>query len=187
MMGSMWHAEQTIGKRDIAIATIVSALGIYLMIENVQRLTDGIPATADEHGWVDFSGPLPVGLAIPLFLLVTVPLAWRRVSPLAAAGVAFAGLVVNEALVGSDFVRCGVVLPTALLLAFAAATQLERRGALIGLFCTLGLGLLDFLLEFGPATTAVAGALIVIVWGVGRVTRSRRQMADELAARTVEL
>src|SRR4051794_16719973 len=187
MIGSMTQAEQRIGRRDIVIAALVSGLGLYLMIENVVRLTDGVPATAEEHGNVEFAGLLPVGFAIPLFFLVTVPLAWRRVVPLAAAAAALGGLVVNLALTGSEFLRCGVVLPTALLLGFAAAAELERREALIGLALALAITLLDFFVEFGGATAVVATALTAFVWGVGRVVRSRRQLADELAARTEEL
>ncbi|MEA2448411.1 MAG: hypothetical protein QOG63_343 [Thermoleophilaceae bacterium] len=187
MIASMTYAGQRIGRRDVVIAAVVSLLGLYLMIDNVVRLTDGIPPTADEQGNVDFGGLLPVGLAIPLFFLVTVPLAWRRVMPLAAGGVALAGLVLNLVLTGSELIRCGVVLPTALLFAFAAAAKLERREALIGLALALGLTLLDFFIEFGGMTTVVAGGLTLLIWGVGRVARSRRQLAEELAARTVEL
>src|SRR4051794_26272745 len=187
MIPSMTYAGQRIGRRDLVIATVVSLLGVYLMIDNVVRLTDDIPATPDEHSKIEFGGLLPIGFAIPLFLLVTVPLAWRRVTPITAAGAALAALVLNLALIGTDAIRCGVVLPTALLLVFAAAAQLERRDAVVGLSLGLGLTVLDFGVEFGGATTVVAAALTVLIWGVGRVVRSRRQMADELAARTVEL
>ena len=187
MIAHMTHAGGRIGRRDIAITAVVSALGLLLMYENVHRLTDGIPAKPDEHAAIEFGGPLPVGFALPLFLLVTVPLLWRRAAPIAAAAASLAGLAVNFLLLGSDFLRCGVVLPTAMIFAFTAAAELERREALIGLALALALSLFDFAIEFGGITTVVAVALTALLWWVGRIARSRRQMADELETRTAEL
>src|SRR2546423_9930389 len=104
MMNSMASATARIGKLDIAIAVAVSLLGVLLMVENVQDPK------------VDASA-----LAVPLFLLVTVPLLWRRVAPLAALVAVTVALVLHDALFGTDVIRCGVVLPTTFLLASAAA------------------------------------------------------------------
>ena len=109
---------------------------------NVRDLTDGTRGP-DEEAAIHIGNLLPYWAAVPLFLLVTVPLLWRRVAPLAAAGAALAGLVVNLALVGSEYVRCGVLLPTAFLLAYATGARLDRRGALLGLLITGSLTVLD--------------------------------------------
>src|SRR5215213_1204704 len=106
MIASMTHAGQRIGRRDIAIAAVLSTLGLWLMVDNVVRLTDGKPPTADEHSAIEFGGLLPVELGIPLFLLVTLPLLWRRVAPIHAVSASVAGLAVNMLLIGSDFLRC---------------------------------------------------------------------------------
>jgi signal transduction histidine kinase len=187
MMELMTSARERIGKRDAVIAVVLSLLGLLLMYDNVRRLTDGVPATEEEQSAISFAGLLPVELGIPLFLLVTVPLLWRRAAPITAVGVAFAGLVVNELLIGTEFIRCGVVLPTALFFAFTAGAQLEARDARVGLALALGLPVLDFAVSFGWEEAVVFGGLTAAIWGTGRIVRSRGRMADELEARTAEL
>jgi hypothetical protein len=187
MITSMTSAGGRIGKRDIAITAVLTALGVLLMYANVVDLTDGKPQTEDQQSWINFGGLLPVQLAIPMFMLVTVPLLWRRVAPIGAVGTAFAGLVANEVLIGTDLLRCGVVLPTALFFAFTAGAQLDGRDSRIGFALAEGLVLLDFTLTFGPPTTAVMATVTAAIWGTGRIVRSRGRMANELKARTVEL
>jgi len=167
MIASMTSATERIGKRDIAIAAILSLLGLLLMYANFDRLTDGVPATEEEKSAIEVGNLLPYELAFPLFLLVTVPLLWRRVAPITAVGAALAGLAVNELLLGTEFLRCGVVAPTAFLFAFTAAARLEARDARIGLGLSLALVLLSFVVEFGGPTSAVAAALTAAVWGIG--------------------
>jgi hypothetical protein len=169
MIAAMITATTRITKRDVAIATIASLLGLLLMVMNVED--EAVQANV---------------LAVPLFLAVTVPLAWRRAAPIAAGGAALAGLLAHLALFGTDLIRCGVVLPMAFLLAFAAGTQLELREARFGLAFPLGLIATEgayFLGTFG----LVFAALAVAIWGIGRVVRSRGRMVDELGARTEEL
>ena len=187
MMDSMTTPRKRIGKRDIAITAVLSLLGLLLMYGNVRALTDDVPAKPDEKAAISFGGLLPVELAIPLFLLVTVPLLWRRVAPIPAVGAAIAGLALNEALVGSDLIRCGVLLPTAFLFAFTTGAQLEGREARIGLALSLGLLLFGTVIELGPVTAAVFACVAAAVWGIGRLARSRKRMVDELEARTTEL
>ena len=134
MIMFMTSASERIGKRDIAIATVLSLLGLLLMYLNVVD-----PPDEEDLGMVRWGGVLPVGLALPLFLLVTVPLLWRRAAPLAAVAASFAGLIVNEVLIGTDLIRCGVVLPTACFFAFTTGSQLAGRDALIGLALAAGL------------------------------------------------
>ena len=179
MIGLMTSALQRFGRRDIAIATVFSVLGMVLMYGNVRDPEDGAV--------IHVGNLLPLEFAIPLFLLVTVPLLWRRVAPLAAAGAAFAGLLVNQALLGTELIRCGVAMPTAALLAYTAGAQLELREARAGLALTLGLVTVDYVVGFGPVVAAVFGAVIVAVWSVGRIARSRRLLADELEERNTEL
>jgi hypothetical protein len=182
MMESMTSAWARIGKRDIAIAGVLSALGMLLMYANVSD-----PASEEDLGMVRFYGLLPIGFAYPLFLLVTVPLLWRRAAPLAAVTASFAGLVLNEVLIGTDLIRCGVVLPTALFFAFTAGAQLEGRESRIGLLLSAGLTAVDFGVGFDWATIVVATGVTVAMWGIGRIVRSRSRLADELQARTAEL
>jgi signal transduction histidine kinase len=176
----------SISKRDIAIACLLTALGLLLMYGNVHdQYAD--PGFAKTQTAIYFGGLLPVWLAIPLFPLVTVPLLWRRIAPLAAVEAAFAGLVINELLVGTDLVRCGVLFPTAFIFAFTAGAELPRREALAGLAFALGMTLIDGAVEFGPLIPIVFASVTAAMWGIGRVVRSRRRLADELELRTAEL
>jgi signal transduction histidine kinase len=185
MITSMGWAGERIARRDIAIAAVVSALGVALMAIGVNELSDGLGP--DEGAEYHVGSLLPHGFAIPLFLLVTVPLLWRRVAPQAAVGAAVAGLVLNEALLGTEFIRCGIVGPMALLFAFTAGAQPTGRAERQVLIAAMALLVFDFIPELGPVAAAVAAALTVGAWGIGRVVASRRRLADELAATTEEL
>src|SRR4051812_37216935 len=145
MMGRMTSARQGIGKLDIALAVLFSGLGLYLMYENV------VDSKVDANV-----------LAIPVFLLVTVPLLWRSAAPLAALAAPLGGLVLHDVLFGSDVVRCGVVLPVVFLLVFSAGARLELREARMAL--ALGLAAIvaesiTFLGAFGVVMAAVTGAV----------------------------
>jgi hypothetical protein len=173
-------------KRDYAIAGGLTALGLLLMWFNVHDHASD-PETFRKNTAVYYGGVLPYVFAIVLFPLVTVPLLWRRVAPLQAASAALAGLVLNELLVGTDVVRCGVVFPTAFFFAFSAGSQLSGREAWKGLALALGLVFVDGVVEFGPFVPVVMAVVAVGMWLTGRVVRSRRRMSDELQLRTEEL
>jgi hypothetical protein len=183
MIDSMTASLSRVGKRDIAIAAVLTALGLLLMYVNVH---DYDAAEYKKNTAIYYGGIVPYALAIPLFPLVTVPLLWRRVAPLAAVGASLAGLVVNELLVGTDVIRCGVVFPTAFVFAFTTAAQLDGPQARKGLALSLGL-ILFAVVELGPPATAVFALVGMALWGIGRIVRSRTRMADELEARTAEL
>ena len=186
MMESMRNSLRDVARRDVVIASVVSVLGLALMYLNAHDHSAD-PAQFKENTAIYFGGLLPYEFAIPLFLLVTVPLLWRRVAPIEAMEAAFAGLVINEVLVGTDVLRCGVVFPTAFLFAFTAGAQLQGRESRNGLALSLGLILLVGAVELGPPATAVFAAVGLTMWGIGRIVRSRTRMADELEARTAEL
>ena len=183
----MTSGAARIGKRDVAIAAVASVLGLLLMYENLRWRWYDWPPTEDEEAFIRVGALLPAEFAMPLFLLVTVPLAWRRAAPLAAVGAAFTGLLVNVALLGTEFLRSGVVLMAAFLFAFTTGARLENREARLGLALALGLSVIDTVAAFGPPTAAVMGGLTAASWVIGRIVRSRRRMADELEDRTAEL
>jgi signal transduction histidine kinase len=181
MIDSMKDSLRGVGKRDIGIAALMTALGITLMVLNVQG--DGEdPSKAAIH----YGGVLPYWTTIVLFPLVTVPLVWRRVHPIGAMQFALGGLILNELLVGTDVVRCGVLFPTAFLFAFAAGSQLEGTESRKGLALSLALVLVD-VLELGPVAPVIMGPVAAAMWWIGRVVRSRKRMSDELEVRTAEL
>ncbi|UTI63470.1 hypothetical protein NBH00_19240 [Paraconexibacter antarcticus] len=162
-----------IGRLDVAITLLLSALGIGLMIENVYT--------------TDVSAPDVAFLAIPAFVAVTIPLLWRTVDPIRALGAVVVALALHAIVFGSA-VRCGVAFPALGFLAFSAASRRDGREAQAGLgLAVLGavlVGAGDFL-GFG---VAVFGApIITLAWGLGRVAASRRRLAADLRVRNDEL
>lgn len=171
MIRSMTSAVQRPGWRDVAITLALSALGVVMMIANVNDDTTKSSVAA-----------------VPLFLLVTLPLLWRRSVPLAATAAMLGALLVHIALFGT-IVRCGVAFPTAFLLAFAVGARLDRRESLVGLVLALGAPLAMCLsdTQVGPLGAVFFVPLTGAVWGIGRVVRSRSLIVGELEKRSSEL
>jgi hypothetical protein len=170
MMRMMGRTGERIGRLDIAIAVALSALGMLLMYGN---------ATDAE---VDASW-----LAIPVFLLVTIPVLWRRVAPLQALAAVAVAVAIHIALFGF-VVRCGVVFPVVAVIVFSAAARLERGPALWGL--AGGLAVITEMAAFdetGFGVVIVLWPLTVAAYGLGRVAYSRSRLAGELKDRTEEL
>lgn len=127
------------------------------------------------------------GFGIVLLLLQTVPIAARRVSPLGALAVSVAGISLHAA-AGYQGVPAGTF--AALVILYAAASQLDRRGAIIAALLTAAGILIYFTTERdNPGITAAlsAGATYVAAWGLGVYVRSRRQYTDLLEERAVLL
>lgn len=173
MINAMTRPRERIGRLDIALTILLSALGALLMYVNV---TDPDPAGPQNLSW----------LAIPGFFVVTIPLLWRSVAPLGALIAVLAGLVVHWALFG-DPIRCGVAFPVIGLLAFSAGARLQRRDALIGLavgsVAAVVVGLTDAL----TGVSTVGLPLAVVCWGLGRIAHARGHLAENLHAHTEEL
>jgi len=175
MLESMRSTIADIRKLDVAVAAVLSLLGVALMIGNVVAPDD--PATEVSV------------LAVPLFLAVTVPVAWRRVAPLGALAAMLVALLVNAALV-SGAVRCGVTIPVTLLLGFSAASRLDlsRAVAALGIALATGVALVltDPVFE-GTEDLPFILVLIAVPWAIGRLVHSRTRIAADLQARTSEL
>jgi signal transduction histidine kinase len=175
MIRSMTTNPGRVGPLDAAVAAVAVALATVYM-----AFQPSSSETPDASWW-----------AVPFFALIAVPLLWRRVSPLVAAGgaAAFAGL--HVALFTDTVIRCGILIPLCFILAFAVGARLDLVPGLAGLGLTLLVGL------FGTAFDAPTGAdvwamsfvapVAVAVWAVGLIVRSRGRMVTELRARTDEL
>src|SRR3954454_11458594 len=111
-------SPRSIGWFDVLVAGIVTAAGVALMVLNVVDPDPGIAAST----WV----------VVPGFLLVMIPVLWRRVAPLEALAAVTVAMAINVAFLG-EAVRCGVSFPLVWLLVFSAGARLDRRGALIAL------------------------------------------------------
>lgn len=172
MMSSMTALPAGMGKRDAAIAVVLCALGVIQMIANVND--DEIAASV---------------LAVPLFLAVTAPVAWRRVAPVTALAVATAALLAHIALFG-EVIRCGTALPLAFVFAFTIGARLDTREACIGLA-----GVLAFVVAVVVSDAAddiISGLPFIAViaaafWGAGRLLHARGRLTSELSKRTSDL
>jgi len=167
----MMRGMRSIGIWDIALTLVFAALDVLLMVGNVDD-----PEIAASW-W-----------SVPLFLLVVAPILWRRAAPVAAAAAMLVALGLHVALFG-ELVRCGVVFPLAFFLAFSAAARLELRGALAGLALVLAseavMATWDGVIS--PAELVVFAPITAVLWGIGRVVRSRARLVSQLEARTSEL
>jgi signal transduction histidine kinase len=169
-------------RRDVAFAVVLSLLGTLLMVESVTSHEEW-RTNPDTQAAIHVGNLLPYEFVVPLFLLVTVPVLWRRVAPVAAVAAACAGLLLNYALTGTEVLRCGVVLLVGFLFAFTAGT----RASWAGLALSCSLIVLSIAAEISWTMAAFFCAIATGLWGVGRVVRARAAMARELEAQTERL
>jgi signal transduction histidine kinase len=127
-------------------------------------------------------------LSLPVFLATALPVLWWRRAPVAAVGAATAVVVAHDLLFG-DTVRCGSGLPLAFVCAFLIGLGGDLRKRLVNLVLTIGLAVAVLVrdtaagLEVLPAVVAI----VVVLWVIGQVVRSRSALGDELRRRNAEL
>jgi signal transduction histidine kinase len=124
---------------------------------------------------------VPKALAVPVGLLMTLPLAWRRQAPLAVVAVVMGALAAQSLLDQSELPPQTPFL--ALLIAvYSVAAYTDRMQALIGGAVSLAVILLS-----EPDDFIVAGPLYTGVWLAGRLYRDRERLATALQSRTAAL
>jgi signal transduction histidine kinase len=149
---------------DPALAAVLTVIGLLITFD---------PGNGD--------GTLVDSFVIPA---ATLPVAWRRRAPLAAAAALTVGIVVSG-IPTFDQTRCGVAIPAALLILFSLAARPERNQAIAGLGLVLaGLGFLLFTDSQLDAGAAFILPLAAGVWAAGRVAGSRERVAAALAERS---
>lgn len=151
---------------DIVLALALTALGVVLMVANINGGDDG--TRVDSDSW----------LTIPVFAAATVPILWRRRNMIAVLGVSMAAIALHDVAFGW-MVRCGAGLPLSFAMAYGAGRLLKGRDTWIGLAMTVGLQVLVLLkdsaagLEIIPATAVIAAAS----WGAGMFLQRRSERA----------
>ncbi len=164
-----WRLRE-IGWGDIALAALLSAWAVGLV--------SGLVVTKPHSG---------VAAAI-VVLAMTIPVAWERRNPLAAAAAVAVGAALNELLIG-PMVRCGPGLPAVFVIAFFAGTRLDRRRlAAAAALCLAAVTLQSFFDPNLGASFLVAGVPVVLAsCAAGRAVRSRARAAATLRARNAQL
>lgn len=161
--------KATIRPTDIVLAVLLSGLGVWLMVENINA--HDVDVTIDSHSW----------LLVPVFLAATLPVLFRRVNLLAVTLVSAAALAVHDT--AFDWVvRCGAGLPLAFVLAYSAGRLIDcRRQSATILALSVGVQALVLVRDSaaGLGILPVTAGLGIVAWGVGWFVRSR------LAKRTV--
>lgn len=152
-----------IRKGDVALAALLTALGVWLMVENITAgPQEGV--RIDSHSW----------LMVPVFAVATLPLLWRRRSMTGVLVVTAVALAAHVALF-DWVVRCGAGLPLAFALAYSVGRLMRGRSAILGLLATLGIQVLVLVRDSaaGLGIIPVTAVIALAVWGVGTLLQRR--------------
>ncbi|MEU4192638.1 hypothetical protein AB0E69_12100 [Kribbella sp. NPDC026611] len=160
---------------DYVLAGLLTAAGVALMLENMRSTATDLPHPLSTTTWA----------MLPAFLLVTLPILWRR-NVLAAVGVT-AITTVAHVLAFGWITRCGVLIPLGFALAYAIARFAGPwRNHALGL---AGLVALQLVMLFRDASIdSVAGALPILLpglalfYGIGLFVQNR--VTKQSAGRT---
>src|SRR3978361_1766945 len=101
---------------DVVLAGALSALGVWLMVENV-LYPDSRTAAAIAKGGMVHALSSHSWAMLPLFLVATLSVLWWRRSVVTVTVVALAVMVLHDVLFGW-VTRCGAGLPLAFVLAY---------------------------------------------------------------------
>jgi hypothetical protein len=156
--------REVIRPMDVVLAVLLSGLGVLLMVENMAGSDD---TRIDSTSW----------LLIPVFLLATLPVLFRRANMIAVILVSAAAIAVHVAAFGW-LVRCGAGLPLAFVLAYSAGKLIgDRNQSVVAMLLTIGVQFLVLMEDSvaGLGVLPVTAAIGVVAWGIGLYVRSRTE------------
>ncbi len=154
--------REVIRPMDVVLAVLLSGLGVWLMLENMAG-SEG--TRVDSTSW----------LLIPVFLLATVPVLFRRVNMLAVILVCAAAMAIHVAAFGW-LVRCGAGLPLAFVLAYSAGRLIgDRAQSVVAMLLTIGVQYLVLVKDSAAGLGALPFTALIgaAAWGIGLYVRSR--------------
>ncbi len=152
---------------DYVLAALLTAAGVVLMLGNINGSEANLPHPVSTT----------TGAMLPDFLLVTLPILWRRRNALAVVGVTLVAMTVHVVMFGW-VTRCGVALPLGFVLAYAVARYARgTRDHLTGLTGIVGLEMI-MLLRDASIDKAIEALPIVIAgaalfYGIGLFVQNR--------------
>jgi hypothetical protein len=156
--------REVIRPMDVVLAVLLSGLGVWLMLENMAGSDE---TRIDSTSW----------LLIPVFLLATVPVLFRRANMFAVILVSAAAIAIHVAAFGW-LVRCGAGLPLAFVLAYSAGKLIgDRTQSFVAMMLTIGVQYLVLMRDSvaGLDVLPVTAAIGVAAWGIGVYVRSRTE------------
>jgi signal transduction histidine kinase len=161
---------------DAVLTCLLVAVAAWMIALDV--VSDDPTIRIDSRSWLMF----------PVFLLAFVPVLWWRRNLLAVIGFAAVVMIAHDVTFG-HLVRCGAGLPLAFVLAFLAGLGYDRRRGLVAVALTgvLAAAVLIWDTAAGPEVIPVVLVILLVLWGIGQVARSRSALADELRRRNREL
>jgi hypothetical protein len=152
---------------DYVLAAILTAAGAYLMYENVVASGDGLTHAQSSKSWA----------MLPAFVLVTLPILWRRRNILAVIGITTLAAV-GHVLAFGWITRCGVALPLSVALAYAVGRFAGQwRNHAVGLVGVVVLQLVVLVRD--SSIDGITGALVLSLpaaalgYGIGVFVQSR--------------
>ena len=152
---------------DYLLAGLMTAAGALMMYENISASEADLPHQPSTTSWA----------ILPAFLLVTLPILWRRRNILAVVGVT-AVTTLAHVLAFGWLTRCGVVIPLACALAYGVARFAGAwRNHAIGLGGIV-VALLVMLVR-DASTDNIAGGLgvalplVALFYGIGLLVQNR--------------
>ena len=154
-------------KGDVALATLLTALGVVLMVADIT--SDPEPGVRmDSQSW----------LMIPVFAAATLPILWRRRNLLVVYGVTAAALAVHVLAFGWT-VRCGAGLPLAFALAYSSGRLSDRWESVAGLVANVAVQALVLMQDSaaGFDIIPVTAIIAALVWGIGTWLRRRSTLS----------
>jgi signal transduction histidine kinase len=160
-----------LGVLDLGAAVLLSAYAV--------ALTSGALRTGHPHGGAGAS----IGV-----LAMTLPVAWRRPHPVAAAAVMAVAALLNGLAFGS-MVRCGAALPAIFLVVYAVGVRRDRPWSTAGLALCVAAVIAEAFYDPQIEAPGLIAVLPVLVgfYAVGRLVRARTRTAAALRGTSAEL
>ena len=116
---------------DWVIAGALTAIGVWLMVDNV-LISDAQVAAKISAGNMVHEITSHSWAMVPVFAVATVPVLWWRRNVIVVTVIAVVAMAAHD-LVFGWVTRCGAGLPLAFVLAYLGAASLERRRSWISL------------------------------------------------------
>lgn len=152
---------------DYVLAGLMTAAGVFLMAENVSASGEDLPHPLSTTTWA----------IVPVFLLVTLPILWRRRNIVAVVAITTVTTVAHVLAFGW-ITRCGVLIPLTFALAYAVGRfggALRNHVIGLALIVVLDLVMLARDASIDTVVSALPVALpgVALFYGIGVLVQNR--------------